>query len=123
MTENHSKDKMVEDLLDLVQRKVPAPPGDLMERILSDAMNVQAGFSQVPDRSERPGILNDLFRVLGGWPAVAGLATATVAGVWLGVFPPGFLSDATGVYLGQDDATFMIDTAAGSGFDLGEEAL
>ncbi len=123
MTEKHSENKMVDDLLQAARAQAPAPSDHLTARIMADAMAVQAGFAATPERAPRPGIWHDLFRFLGGWPAMAGLATATVAGVWLGAFPPGFLPDATDAYLGLDDDAYLIDTATGLGFDLGEEAL
>ncbi len=123
MIEKDSENKLVDVLLDVAKDDAPRPSNDLMARVLADAVTTQAGFARVPPQTPTPPIWHDLFRFLGGWPAMAGLATATVAGVWLGVFPPGFLPDATDAYLGLDDAVYLIDTDVGLGFDLAEEAL
>ena len=53
---------------------------------------------------------------------MAGLATAAVAGVWLGAFPPGVLPEATNSFLAGEDI-YLVDTAPGLGFDGLEEAL
>ncbi|MFS4582530.1 hypothetical protein [Phaeobacter sp. C3_T13_0] len=37
--------------------------------------------------------LRDLLAGLGGWPALGGLATASAAGLWIGLAPPSFLPD------------------------------
>ncbi len=58
------------------------------------------------------GWLANLLAPIGGWPAVAGLATATVAGGWIGYASGDGLSGLTG------DAI-----SAGGGADLGEFML
>ena len=123
MTKKHIENKMVDDLLEVSKASAPTPSSDLMSRVLADAIVTQTGFATTPARIERPGIWRELFKVLGGWPSMAGLATAAVAGLWLGAFPPGFLPDATGAYLELDEDAFLIDTATGVGFDLSEEAI
>ncbi len=103
------------------------PSDDLMARIFEDAARVQAGFPTRPAMLDVPGIWKQLFRVLGGWPAMGGLVAATVTGIWIGVNPPNGLSDGISqvaqAYLGIDDAAYLIDITPGSEFDLGEEAL
>lgn len=68
---------------------------DLLERVLADAYDaqdllaVEAFVEPQPEPAERSrGLLGSLLDTIGGWPAVAGLATATVAGVWIGYNPP-----------------------------------
>ena len=64
-------------------RNAPAHPSDdLMARVAADAAR-EAPRPAQPARV-RPGI----FETLGGWPALGGLVTATVAGVWIGVANP-----------------------------------
>lgn len=109
-------------------RKADAPSCDaLMARVLADAKAVQAGFQATAAGSRRPGRVQQLFQVLGGWPAVGGLMAATVTGIWIGVNPPSGLSDGfsqvTQTYLGIGDTAYLVDIAPGSEFDLGEEAL
>lgn len=73
----------------------------LMTRILEDAeaerfarehkvegwaeASYEAG---VAGTSARPGLLSGLLDVLGGWPSLAGLTAATLAGIWIGYSPP-----------------------------------
>ena len=84
------------------------PSPDLLERVLADAYDAQdaqdavraataAAAGDKPARPAAPGGMARRGRVrgwlgaLGGWPALAGLASATVAGVWIGFHPPAFL--------------------------------
>ncbi len=76
---------------------------DLLARVLADAYEAQDGMAAampeepvvaVPAPRSR-GLLRSLLDAIGGWPAVAGLATATVAGVWIGYNPPTAFDDLT----------------------------
>lgn len=81
----------------------PAPSQDLMARIMADADGVADGFAPaVPEVSSpvRPGFFATLMKSVGGWPAMAGLATATVAGIWIGYGTPEALNDLSAGYLG-----------------------
>lgn len=122
MTEEKFENQQLDDLFREERELSQYPPADLMSRVLADALGTQADFSP-PPRPTRRAFWQDLFRVLGGWPSMAGLATATVAGVWLGAFPPEALPSAADAYLGLSDAGYLIDTAPGLGFDLVEEIL
>ncbi len=57
----------------------------LMARILADAA---AEMPRPSADAGRRGLWSALVSTLGGWPAVSGLAAATVAGIWLGAAPP-----------------------------------
>lgn len=93
-----------------------------MARVLADAEAVQAGFDSaaVPDRqpARRPGLLAQLGAALGGWPAVAGLAAASVCGLWIGISPPAGLSDTAAFYYTEEAA--LLDPISGFDFDLEE---
>lgn len=94
-------------------RAVPEPaPSALMARILADAEAVQASRRTLAPR--RAGLGEYLYRLLGGWPAMAGLATAAVAGLWLGASLP------TGL-LAADEMDYVLDMAPGLAFDLAAE--
>ncbi|MFD1158374.1 hypothetical protein [Roseovarius aestuarii] len=123
MIEKKMDDNELESVFDAAKETASLPSSDLMSQVMRDAMAVQAGFAVPPVEARPRGIWQELFRVLGGWPTMAGLATAAVAGVWIGAFPPGFLPDLQAAYLGADDAAYLIDTAADGGFDLVEEAI
>ena len=120
MSDKEFENKELSDMFQVAREAAELPSRALMARVEADAMATQARF----DTSRaRPAFWRDLFRTLGGWPSMAGLATATVAGVWLGAFPPDFLPSAADAYLGLSDAGYLIDAAPGLGFDLGEETL
>ncbi|MFZ5965322.1 hypothetical protein ACOXXX_20455 [Thalassococcus sp. BH17M4-6] len=90
----------------------PEPPADLMARIEAQALAARPDPDPAPHR--RP--LAGLIAALGGWPAMAGLAAAACAGVWLGFSPP----DAMLAYWQDGDGTYgTIDTLDPvSGYDF-----
>ena len=95
-------------------RAHPAEPSvALMTRIDRDAQAVQANARRPASRRpRRTSLSTQLFRLLGGWPAVTGLATAAMAGVWLGIsLPEGLLDSAS-------DGAYLIDLAPELTFDL-----
>jgi hypothetical protein len=73
----------------------PVPSGALMARILSDAAATgkartaaalrPALLPEAPFVARRPRrALSDLVALLGGWPAMGGMATAALTGIWIG---------------------------------------
>ncbi len=108
---------------DAAKEMPPTPPNGLMRRVLDDAIATQPDVVAL----RRPPLLirrwHEFARAVGGWPAMAGFATATVAGVWLGVMPPAVLPDATSAYLDLGDNSYLVDAAPDLGFDFFEEAL
>ncbi|MEL7461775.1 MAG: dihydroorotate dehydrogenase [Pseudomonadota bacterium] len=104
-------------------RAAQAKPGaDLTARVLADAaamqpapQTVSKAVSKTPASPVKPGWLS----ALGGWPALAGLVTATVAGVSIGVADPTYVGDLA--FSGFSDAYDFstVGTTLGSGFDLG----
>ena len=69
--------------------------GDLLARIVADADAVadQRDVAGTPGRApQQSGVFARLTAALGGWPAIAGLTTATVAGIWIGYVSPDTLS-------------------------------
>lgn len=87
----------LDGLFDAARRDSAALPEALSERILADAAQVQAGFAEPPVRAPSPGLWRQVMVLLGGWPALGGLAAACAAGVWIGVSPPAFLPDPAGL--------------------------
>lgn len=78
----------------------PALPDTLMARIVADAAMVQATAQQaarpVPTAPrQRGGLWQTLSAVIGGRGAMAGLLSATLAGLWLGFSPPAQLAPLT----------------------------
>lgn len=79
---------------------------DLLARILADAYDAQdarsAGMAAPVaeiGKPERKGLFGRLLESIGGWPAAAGLASAIVAGIWIGYNPPVLLDDLTLAFL------------------------
>jgi len=84
----------------------------LLARIIADADQIadqrekpMAGAAKAP----RPGFLAGLFSGIGGWSAMAGLTTATLAGIWIGYASPDSLSGITQALISRE-----------IGYDLGD---
>ena len=124
MPETDREEAFLDMLLDEERQarrsEAPEVSADLMARVLTDAETVQAGFARqaLPERRQPRGVLAQLGAALGGWPAFAGLAAASVCGLWLGISPPQGLSDTAAVYL--SDETALFDPVSGFDFDLEE---
>lgn len=116
MTMTNPKDDMLDDLFATARTQAAPPNADLRARVLSDAQQVQAGFGAVAAPS-RAGLWLRLMDALGGWPAVSGLAAATVAGVWIGIAPPSSIEDLTAGLLGDEVSVSLMSTSLG--FDEG----
>ncbi len=102
-------------------REQPAPTSEaLLARVLKDALSVQDATETVRSEVPKVGLLAGLWAALGGWPAMTGLATATVAGLWIGVSPSLGLSDAVTTALGANGVESYIDEFA-TGFDYAFE--
>lgn len=95
-------DRMTEDDLDSLFAAArddrPAPPAALTARVLADAADWAGPVAVVPAAPtpaaptpaapHRPSPLAALVRLFGGSGALAGMATATVAGFWIGFAQP-----------------------------------
>ena len=118
-----STPRRLETYFEAARSEIAAPSVGLMARVLSDAHAVQAGLLVLPDQTTtRRARLHQAFRALVGWPAVTGLATATVAGVWIGVKHPDAVTPYT-AFLQQDAALYQVDLPVGAGFDVDEGSL
>lgn len=94
-------DAMLESYFTAARKAAPEPPADLLTRVAAAA---EAGMVPEPAPAPQPRGLKALVAGIGGWPALAGLATATAAGVYLGVLAP---------------QTLDLLMLGGSGVDLG----
>ncbi|WP_405107029.1 hypothetical protein [Phaeobacter sp. BS52] len=108
----------LDDLFASVRTAAPAPlPEEVEQAILSEAAATQAAIlnrqALASDLASPPGAagsgffagLRELLAGLGGWPALGGLATASAAGLWIGLAPPAFLPDPVslaGIELSED---------------------
>ena len=80
MTENHNENSELDKLLDEASKVDLYPSQQLLSRVLEEASAVQAEFAKAPIQPTHQGWIRELIRALGGWPSMAGLATATVTG-------------------------------------------
>lgn len=91
------------DKLFAAGRSGPQPSDALMARIAADAEAQVRRPVAAPRR--RMGIAEAVLSMLGGWPALTGMATAAAAGVWFGYASPdlvdGYLSTEESVTLGD----------------------
>jgi hypothetical protein len=109
MTMTNPNDDMLDDLFAQVARVDVQPSDALLARVLADADDVQAAFQ--PEQAATPsGLWTRLLDALGGWPAVSGLAAATVAGVWIGVAPPTSVQDLTASMMGDEVSVDLFTT-------------
>lgn len=119
MTERDVND--LDLFFDAARRRPRDPSPDLMQRVLDDALAAQTGgAAAVPVRVAAPGRWRQFLSAIGGWPAVAGLATAGVAGIWIGVNPPAAVSDTAATYLSVGSDTYLVDPLPGFQFDMAE---
>ena len=95
----------------------PEPSGDLFARIMADADATLAARTAPAATRTRPrrGMILALAAAIGGWPAFASMATAAVAGVWIGVSAPDVLAEVTGGLIQSADSYAIEDLAPGYG--------
>ena len=84
----------------------PEPGAELMARIMADAdaeIDARAAAS-APAGRRRQGRWAALLGGIGGWPALASMATAAVAGIWMGFASPDQINTLAGGLLLPDTA-------------------
>ncbi len=106
-SEKSSDDFDLDALFDEARQASPVASSDLMQRISKDAALVQTKEEAVV--APTTSWLKRGFAALGGWPALGGLATAAVTGVYIGFMQPELVNfDANGVELSDfDEAEFF----------------
>lgn len=110
MTENDHAGEGLDLFFEAARDQSPAPSPDLLARVLVEAESVQASHAvRVP--KPRLGMAAHLYRLLGGWPAMAGLATAALTGIWIGAGLPEGL-------FGKAEAAYLLDITPEMAFDL-----
>ena len=117
MTMTNPNDDRLDDLFTQARATTPVPSNDLMARVLADADAMQP---QKPAGASAPmGLWARMLDAVGGWPAMGGLAAATVAGIWVGVAPPASVEDLTASLIGDEVSVSLFSTE----FLLDEGAL
>lgn len=79
----------------------------LAARIMADAARVSAKPAPALAPPPRPSALQSLWDAIGGWPAAAGLMTAAVTGLTIGLSATTSLEPLTGLITGYDVEDFM----------------
>ena len=110
MTDNEPDRTGLNVYLDAARARRAAPSSDLLARIMADAQAVQAAADLRP-APLRAGLAEQFYRLLGGWPAFAGLATAAATGVWLG-------TNLLVAPLSAGEVGYLVDIAPELAFDL-----
>ena len=111
MDERTTEDKALLTLLDLARDASAEPSAELLERVYSGAteeLDRRQSHTPSPGR-RRKRKLAGIAAAVGGWPALAGMATAMLAGIWIGISPPdllvslenGFISSETDLYFAE----------------------
>lgn len=92
--------KELDGLFSSAAANPPEVPGALLQRIMADAHSVSEArlLASVPAAQPKAGVFSGLFGAIGGWPGLAGLATATVVGVWIGFSPPAAVDQLAQTY-------------------------
>lgn len=113
MVENDIDDSILEAHFAAARCADTAMPAGLEARMLADADRVQAENLRVGQGAPAgAGHWRQLLALLGGWPAMGGLAAACAAGVWIGVSPPDFLPDPVGLVADQNSSVNLLDSYA-----------
>lgn len=119
-------ERELEEFFRSLKRDTEEASPDLLSRVLEDAYEEQDSLVmreldaaearpfETPQDSRRRGLLGGLLDAIGGWPAVAGLATATMAGIWIGYNPPTAFDGLT---------LSMLDTSYGYDLSIGDSLL
>lgn len=113
-------DQELDQFFAAMQADDPAPSDSLLSAILQDAERLQPQIPVLPvqpDCTPRRSFLHEVMAVIGGWPAMAGMTTAAIAGVWLGVATPsGIETLSGGLILSQNaglaDGSFTLEDMA-----------
>lgn len=100
------------------------PNSDFLARVLEDATALQPAPEALATPARRGGFLaqltGDLTSVFGGWRPMAGLAVATLAGVWIGFSGMSLLPDGLNGLFGATNEIYLADLEFGVAFDAGE---
>lgn len=111
----------LDDLFSQARSRDALPKPDFMERVLQDALEAQAVHVQAAvTPPARTSWVRQLLSEIGGWPAVAGLATAGVAGLWIGINPPNLMATTAENFLGNNSDLYLVDLMPTFDFTLTE---
>ncbi|MCV2871393.1 hypothetical protein OEZ71_03695 [Defluviimonas sp. WL0050] len=107
MTDRKHDDDGLEGFFSAARAYPPEPSEALLARVLADAEAARP--APVPVRG--PGLLSRIGDLLGGWQGLGGLATATVAGLWIGYAELADPDQLTGGLVGASDVVDLLPQA------------
>jgi hypothetical protein len=103
------QDSDLDDLFAAARAAAPAPSAALLARIEADARHHLPRPAARPARAPQ-GLLGRLVRAVGGPAGAAGLATASLAGLWIGIAQPQGLTTLTEGLTAGLGATAALDS-------------
>lgn len=106
-------DQELEQFFAAMQADARAPSDRLLSAIMDDAARLQpqpALLPVQPTGAPQRSFLHEVMATLGGWPAMAGMTTAAIAGVWLGVVAPAGLETLSGGLILSQNAGLVDDS-------------
>lgn len=112
------QDNELDLFFDAARRDVTVPSDTLMAAIMADAKAQMPVVEPLPtSKTHKMGLFASIWTAIGGLPAAASLATATVAGVWIGFTQPVQLETLSGgLVLAGDyvttDTTYALEDLA-----------
>lgn len=110
MRHDDHDDTVLDPFFDAARDAAPAPTEDMLARVLADAETIRtAALWPAPRHSWTTRVRH----LLGGWPTMAGLTTAALAGLWIGAGLPDRV-------IGTDEARYLVDITPEMAFDLGD---
>ena len=89
----------LEDLFAAARSEPIQLPPALQAAMLADAQQIQQAGTLAPaEQSSSPQNISlrlwqQFVSAVGGWPALGGLAAASLSGLWIGLAPPSFFPD------------------------------
>jgi hypothetical protein len=92
------RDIDLDDLFAAVRDSAPRPSAALMARVEADAAAAQAARRPAPAHPAKARRRTGWIQALGGRGVLAGLASAALAGLWLGVAKPAPVQALTEAY-------------------------
>jgi hypothetical protein len=99
--EDRGDDAVLEAVFAAARMAPPEPSEGLLERVLA-ASDVMPARPPIQVRGPRVGLWDRLIEMLGGWGGLGGLATATIAGVWIGYYGSADVNTLSGGLLGTE---------------------
>ena len=106
---------------DAAKTEQPGVSDALMDRIMADANSVADEWQrEISSEPVKDSWVRRVLNGIGGWPAVSGMATATVLGVAVGISPPALLTEMTAGYLDGTADPYLVDPYDAFGFEMSE---